>query len=153
MKKFEYKPEICEHCQQSTTYLLGIDHGTVNLVKKIAEAIGKKGINIIHPRKELEGVTLTSNDVGNLSRPRFHGLVASVKGETGNYLLTKKGTAFLRGMPIPKYAVISKSEGHLAGYYLPDEYVVTVHDFTGKGEPFWEGIGYDVEEGRVIKNI
>jgi len=65
----EYKPEKCECCGQTTTYIIGIDGGTVDIVKNIALFIGRKGINCVHPRKEMEGHGLSSNQVGNLSRP------------------------------------------------------------------------------------
>lgn len=148
----EYQNEVCECCGQTMTYILAIDRGTVNIVKKIARAIGDKGINAVHLSKEcLAKGYLTHHEVGNISRPRFHGLVAKVKGETGNYLLTKKGAAFLRGEAIPRFAIISKAEHHQIGYHEGETERCTVHDFTKKGEPYWVGIGYDVDEGRVIK--
>src|SRR4030042_647169 len=150
MSKIEYKPEECEHCGQTTTYLLGLDHGTADIVRAIAIKIGEKGINIVHPRKEMEGTTLSSNQVGNLSRARFHGLIASVKGEKGNYLLTRKGAAFLRGESVPRYAIISKSEGHQIGYFTNGEkFMVTIKDLLNEGE-YWEGINYDIVEGEVF---
>ena len=97
MKKVEYKPEECACCHQTTTYLLSIDRGTTEIMYAIAHFIGKKGINIVHPRKEMEGEYLTSNQVGNLSRARMHGLIASVDGNPGSYCMTKKGGHFLRG--------------------------------------------------------
>lgn len=149
--KLKYTPEKCDCCGQSTTYLLGIDRGTVNIVKKIAQAIGDKGINAVHLSKEcLAKGYMTHHEVGNISRPRFHGLVAKIKGEVGNYCLTKKGAAFLRGEPIPKYAIISKAEKHQIGYHEGDKEICTVYDFNNKGE-YWQGINYDVIEGRIIK--
>lgn len=150
--KAEYKPEICECCGQSTTYVIGIDKGTTEIVKAIAKFIGKKGINAVHPRKEMEGLTLTSNQVGNLSRPRFHGLIAHLDGESGNYVLTRKGAQFLRGERVPKYAIVSKSEGKQVGYFEPELYTVTVGDFQQTGE-YWEGINYEITEGHVINNV
>ena len=82
---------------------------------QIARYIRTKGINVVHPRKEMEGHSLSSNDVGNLSRARFHGLIAKVKGEKGNYLLTTKGAKFLRGEAVPKYAIISIVTGKQIG--------------------------------------
>lgn len=147
----EYAPDVCGECGQTKTYILAIDRGTVNIVKKIARCIGDKGINAVHLSKEcMAKGYLTHHEVGNISRPRFHGLVAKVKGETGNYLLTKKGAAFLRGEAIPQYAIISKAEHHQIGYFEEEKCKVTVHDFSSKGE-YWQGIGYDVEEGRVIR--
>jgi len=150
--KLEYVPEKCACCNQSTTYVLAIDRGTVHILKQIARFIGKKGINAVHPRKEMEGTMLSSNDVGNLSRVRFHGLIARVKDNPGNYLLTKKGAAFLRGGLIPRFAIISKAEGHQIGYLKPEDYSCTVHDFTSDTE-YWEGINYDISEGRIVREL
>lgn len=150
MKKTKYVPSTCTHCNQTTTYLLPIDKGTVQIIRAISKYIGRKGINVVHPRKEMEGINLTSNEVGNLSRPRFHGLIARVKGEKGNYLLTKKGADFLnRKTKIDKYAIISKETGHNIGYFEPGQHLVSVDDFIDSNE-FWEGTGYDIVSGRVI---
>ena len=148
-EKIKYEPEVCAHCNQSTTYILAIDRGTVHIVKQIARFIGLKGINAVHPRNEMEPRWLTSNEVGNLSRARFHGLIASIGDNPGNYVLTKKGGQFLHGKAIPKYAIISKSEGHQIGYFDPENTMVTIADFNGPGD-YWEGIGYEIVEGNVI---
>lgn len=150
MKKIKYKPDECEHCGQTTTYLLGLDHGTAEIVKAIAIAIGKKGINIVHPRKELEGVSLSSNDVGNLSRARFHGLIVAVPGKKGNYLLSRKGAAFLRNEMVPRYAIVSKSEGHQIGYFKPEEYQTRLTQLIAESDR-WEGINYDIVAGEVFQ--
>ncbi len=161
-----YKPEVCECCGQTKTYLLPLDRGTVDIVKSIAKAISYKGINIIHPRKEMEfrlqpggnyyemirAGMLTSNQVGNLSRARFHGLVARIKGNPGNYCLTSKGAQFLRGREIPRFAIISKVEKRQIGYYEPYDYTVQIKDFA-TDEDYWEGINFDIVEGRIVKDL
>lgn len=148
--KIPYVPKKCECCGQTETYILGIDHGTADIVIAVARKIGEKGINIVHPRKEIEGKGLTSNQVGNLSRARFHGLIAKVKGEAGNYLLTRKGSAFLSGAVIPRYAIISKVERRQVGYFEPEKNVTCLLEVLEKGE-YWEGIGYDIVEGEVFR--
>lgn len=150
--KIKYDPHVCESCHQTTTYLVGLDRGSVKILKQIAQFISKKGINVVHPRKEMEGRWLTSNQVGNLSRARFHGLIAAVKGNSGNYLLTRKGADFLKGARIPRYAIISKSEGHQVGYFDPDNQTCSINDFKASDEPYWEGINYDIVEGQVVHN-
>jgi hypothetical protein len=117
----------------------------------MARYIKIKGINAVHPRKELEGEYLTSNQVGNLTRPRAHGLIAKIDGEPGNYCLTWKGLSFLKGQgPIPKYAIMSKKSKTQIGY-LSD---VTVHvNEYNTNDTRWEGVGYDIVEGRVINKI
>lgn len=146
MGKINYKPEYCSCCGQTTTYLLPIDRCTVEIMFAIAKFISRKGINSVHPRKEMENIYLSSNQVGNLSRPRFHGLIAKVKGVSGNYCLTKKGAAFLRGEKVPKYAIISKSEKHQIGYYEPEDHMVTYKDVV----EWVENINFDIVNGEVI---
>lgn len=148
-KKPQYIPEVCECCNQTTTYIYGVDRGTVDIVKRIARFIEKKGINVVHPRKE--GV-LTTTQWSNLGRAKAHGLVAMVKGKRGNFLLTRKGSDFLRGKRIPKYAIMSKAEGKQIGYLESEKYSVTVRDFDRFGE-YWEGINYEVVEGEVITKL
>jgi hypothetical protein len=162
LKKIElndqFKPESCACCGQTTSYVLSIDQGTVDILRSIANAIRRKGINAIHPRNEMETqgggdlVTqgqLTSSQVCNLSRPRFHGLIAAIKGQPGNYCLTRKGAEFLRGAEIPRIAVIDKMTVSQKGYHLPEKYKVKISDFDGTG-PYWEGLGYEIQEGVVL---
>ncbi len=162
-----YQPETCPHCNQTTTYLLPIDCGTVDILRAVARAIRVKGINIIHPRKEMEvdekkyqcydhmiaNGKMTSNMVGNLSRPRFHGLIAHVKGEPGNYCLTSKGARFLKGDIVARFAIISKKDGHQIGYYMPEEYFVKIDDFKRSEDEYWEGIDFDIVDGRIVKDL
>ncbi len=147
----DYSPEKCECCGQSTTYVLAIDKGSTDIVKGVARAIEKKGINCVHVNKELVGKYLTPLQMTNMTRPRSHGLIAHVEGEgmKGNYLLTKKGMDFLKGKRVPKYAIISKTEHRQIGYHEPETLTTTIHECQGKGE-YWEGIGYEIEEGRVV---
>lgn len=153
----KYKPEVCVCCGQTTTYLIAIDHGTVHIVKQIARFIQQKGINCVHPRKEMEGAWLTSNEVGNLSRARLHGLIAKVKDNPGNYLLTKKGARFLKGDKIPRVAIIRKgteaTDRHNDGYFNPEEDTCVVGDFTASQGDYWEGINYTIEEGRIVRDV
>lgn len=141
----------CECCKQATAYELEIDRGTIDIVKAMAAHIRQKGINAVHPRKELEGKGLTSNQVGNLSRPRFHGLIAKIPKHSGNYCLTRKGLAFLNGESVPKVAIIRKGTSeappHNAGYL--DE-MTTIHDFDEFWSEYWSSNGYEIQEGRVI---
>ncbi len=145
----KFTPDVCPCCTQTTNYLLAIDRGTVNIVKKIALFIGSKGINIVHPRNEMEGHGMTSNEVGNLTRARAHGLIAAVPGNPGNYCLTTKGAEFLKGAIVPQFAIRDKVSGRTTGYYDEGRALVSVHDFDQSDE-YWEGIGYDIVAGRVV---
>lgn len=150
--RIKYRPEVCSdpHCGQTLTYLLALDRGTTDILKAFSVAVWCKGINQIHPRKEMEiagrGISyeesvreghLRSNQVGNLSRAHRHGLIAKVKGLPGTWLLTRKGAAYLRGESVPKYAVISKVTGHQIGYWNEESARVMIGDFTPEHE-YWE---------------
>lgn len=147
MKKTDWKPDLCDACRQTTTYLLGIDRGSVEIVKAIAAAVRASGVNSVHPRKD--GI-LTTTQWCNLARPRFHGLIAKVHGETGRYLLTTKGAQFLRGEPIPRYAIVSKSKGHQIVYFKEDEILITIRDVLQV--PYWEGADFKIVEGVVVRD-
>ena len=149
MKK--YQPETCIGCHQTTTYRLGLDQGSAGIFIDIFKAICKKGINEIHPTREIEAW----KDKGkkwystNLSRPRFHGLIAFVKDKPGYYCLTKKAGIFLRNKPVSRYAIISKAEGHQIGYWEPEVHQITLQELLKSSEiPFWEG-----DEQRMIDRL
>ena len=52
--KEKFEAERCECCTQTTQVLYPVDAGTADIVKAVAVAVGIKGINMIHLRKELE---------------------------------------------------------------------------------------------------
>ncbi len=154
--QIQFKPKRCSECNQSLTYLIPIDKGTAQIVKKLALFIKQKGINIVHPRKEMEGNGMSSNEVGNLSRPRMHGLIAKIKGNPGNYCLTRKGAEFLKGDQIPKFAVRDREAKMTIGY-LSEEgttsgklITTNINDVDGE---YWEGINFTIEEGRVVYDL
>ncbi|KKL12790.1 hypothetical protein LCGC14_2532250 [marine sediment metagenome] len=125
----KFIPKKCENCNQTTEYMLALDRGTCNIVKCFATRVRIKGINVIHPKKEMEvphkewnykkgfeeGV-LTSTQIGNLTRARIHGLLARIKGEPGNWCITQKGALFLKGNPILQYAIMDKRTRQLKRY-------------------------------------
>jgi hypothetical protein len=153
MKK--YNPQICPTCHQTTTYVLALDKGIRDIVRAVAIAIGKKGINQIHPRREMESKTpevhkgtLSSNQVGNLSRARMHGMIAKIKGNPGNYCLTAKGAKFLKGEQVPAVAILDKALGRQIGYW-PEAGLMTIKEFIDD-DPYWIGINYEIREGHVV---
>jgi len=126
----------------------------------IYTAIKKKGINQIHPRKEMEiskpGLKadamrmaeqgyVTSNMVNNLTKARAHGLIAKVKGNAGSYVITFKGQLFLKGEFVPKKAIRSKTEKHTVGY---GEESVTMQMLLGQ-DTFWDSEDFTIKEGCV----
>ena len=164
----EWKPPTCEHCGQQTEYILPLDRGTADIVKAFAAAVRIKGTNTIHPKKEMEiparewtqfrsiteGV-LTSNQIGNFTRARIHGLLARLEGEAGNWLLTKKGGAFLRGQAVPRYAIVKKTtadeRSHKEEYYEPETETITVFDLLHEDDYWHTGMAdFEIVEGRVI---
>ena len=147
----KYKPEVCPHCAQSTTYLLGLDKGSVEILLDILKFISAKGINELHPKKETDWATNKEKTwfLTNLSRPRFHGLIAYMKNKKGYYCLTKKAGQFLRGKPIPQFAIISKATGHQIGYWKEFEHQITLRQVLRSDElPYWEG-----SEQRMIEYL
>jgi hypothetical protein len=154
MKRIEFdeiKKIGCPTCEQTTVYELSIDRGTVKILKQMSRFIKKKGINAVHPRDEMEGIWLTSNEVGNLSRARKNGLIAKIEGNAGNYCITKRGFDFLNGIAFPKTAVVSKIEKKTIGF-IEEDGTVTVNSFNTEDD-YWEGAGYEIKEGTVITKI
>lgn len=49
----KYEPKKCSECGCTLTYQSRLNRGMTDIVKAIAVAIGKKGINAIHPMKEM----------------------------------------------------------------------------------------------------
>lgn len=135
-----YKPENCSSCRQTTTYLLGLDRGAADILLELFRGIAVKGVNEIHPARELDLSGKKKWYLTNLSRPRFHGLIAYVRDKKGFYCLTRKAGKFLRGEPVAHYAIISKTEGHQIGYWEPEKYQVTLKQLRKDAEiPYWEG--------------
>lgn len=113
-------------------------------MKKMIRAVHTKGVNSLHLSKE--GV-LNHGELCNLIRPHKHGLVAKVKGEAGAWLITQKGAAFLRGEPVPKYAVQDKTTGHIEGYWEPGG-MVTINELRrSTNDPYWEGADTRLVDG------
>jgi len=136
----KYKPETCAHCRQTTTYILGLDRGSFLILRKLLAGVIAKGRNEIHPTKDIEYSTKEKWLPSNVARPRKHGLIAFIDGKKGYYALTRKAGKFLRGQPIPRYAIISKSENRTLGYFEPEMHQVTARELMRSDEiPYWEG--------------
>ena len=138
MKEKKFTPEVCECCTQAKTYRLGLDKGSAKIVLAIIDAVVRKGINEIHPAREMDTSGNKKWYLTNLSRPRFHGLIAYIDDKKGYYCVTRKAGKFLRGMAIPKYAIISKVTGHQEGYWNADDEQVTIGELL-KSPIQWEG--------------
>lgn len=150
MRKNKFIPNRCPHCGQSEEYILSVDPGTVDILKGFARFIKKKGINVAHVKKEVcDQGYITVNARGNIKRASAHGLLAKVEGEVGNYCITRKGMEFLKGMPVSRHAIISKVKKITVGYFNPED-TVTVNEYQ---DEYWQGVGFDILEGRVITKI
>ena len=168
-KSLGFNREPCPSCGQNTVYLLPLDRGTAIIVRAVASAIGIKGINLIHPTKEMEipgkewnldrainNGQLTSTQIGNFTRARVHGLIARVEKHPGNWCLTTKGSKFLKGESVPRFAIIKKTrqgEGsHKEDYFEPAAYRTTFRELVRSSET-WLSIDFEIQEGRIIKDI
>jgi hypothetical protein len=107
--------------------------GLVGALVKIYKEVSSKGENVWVRR----GNDLTKNEDSNLTKLRFHGLIARVKkdGERvpGEWLITRRGVDFLRGeIQIPRRVQTFRNR-----VIDHDEQLVTVTDVM-KGETWWE---------------
>lgn len=138
--KAKYKPERCECCKQTTTYLLGLDRGSAEILLELLKGISAKGKNAIHPTRELDWSGKKKWFASNLSRLRRHGLIAAVDGMKGYYCLTKKAGKFLRGEFIGRYVVVSKVTKHKLSDWEPDIHQINLRELLKSDElPYWEG--------------
>ncbi len=156
-----FTPTVCGGCGQTTNYVTSVDKGMADIVRAFAFAIKKKGVNVIHPAKEMmpsqtlqtreEAIRdgrLTPSQANNLSRARSHGLLFRVQGHYGNWGLTRKGITFLRGEEIPKFVIIDKTTGAVLGNWKPDEYRVKMSDFSAiSPDEYWSET---IEQGRIV---
>lgn len=148
----KFIPEVCQHCGMTTTYRVGLDKCAALIVLDILKRVSEKGINQVHPARELNWTKQNGKQwyLTNLSVPRFHGLIAYTGDEkSGFYCLTRKAGKFLRNELIPRYAIVSKAEGHQIGYWNPEKYQVSIKELLLDSEiPFYSG-----EETRFINYI
>lgn len=135
---------------------MALDRGTAHIVLAVFNAVRRLERNRVHIDKEMVALKsdfdsyqhmveegfMTSSMQHNVPRARYHGLIAFADRGSGEYLLTPKGAAFLRGEPVPKVVIIDKAKKKNAGYFEP-EGTVTWAQLVRK-EPYWAK-GYDFE--------
>lgn len=119
--------------------------GLVNIFMKFVEAIKSKGINNVHLQDE---VHLTKNEYNNFQKLRYFGLVA--KGEkTGNWVLTKRGLAFVRSEePVSLWVGTFRNL-----IEERSEETVYINNFINKGflgEWFQKEFDFDISQGKLI---
>lgn len=144
--------EVCPHCQQTLYYRFDIDKGSCEILKKMVRFIKDKGINAVHPHKEMaKAGIITSRELDNIARLKSHGLVAHIKGERGNYCITNKAFDFLGGEPIPRtVAIKKKTKGQRSHVVAHSDEEVTIDMFGNEWNEYWSANGYTITEGRVI---
>lgn len=143
---------LTDGCGQSIGTFYSMSRGLRDSLRAMSRFIEKKGINVAHMHKELVAERyLTTSQATNLWTHGVRlGVVAHVEDETGNYLITNRGFAFLNGEPIPKYAMATKRT-RVKGTRTIETSVekCVASDFNKKNE-YWEVPGFEIREGRVI---
>ena len=151
-KKSEIK-EICQGCgREMAAYEISITPGIMNALRKLIRSVREKGINEVHLVKDTK---LTHNEINNITRLRFHGLVAKCyetdatgekKRKSGYWLVTKRAADFIKGeieLPVSVTVfndrIVSKSET-----------MVTIAEVM-KSEPYFDTIE-DIRYHEVHKN-
>lgn len=126
-KKAEIK-EICNGCgREMAAYEISLTPGIMNALRKLIRAVREKGVNEIHLVKDSN---LTHNEINNITRLRFHGLVAKCyesteagekKRKSGYWLVTKRAADFIKGeiqLPVSVTVfndrIVSKSETYVS---------------------------------------
>lgn len=148
----EFTPEICPHCCQTTDYKIDLDRGSAHIVIAIANAHRRTGHKRIHVTNEMLGLTkdfrspyemvmdgyMSAAMLQNILRPKYFGLIAQGE-DPGYYLLTKKGSKFLRGETVNRSAVVDKLT-HSKKLYLEDAGMITIGELLKSSSIFfWEG--------------
>lgn len=146
--------KICEHCgQKIREYRVGVTPMLIKTLVKFRSAVVEKGENSVHLLKDFEGKSyeLTRHEWNNFTRLRFLGLSAKVKGESGYWLLTKRGADFINGkVSIPKEVWIRNNK-------ISDrsDNMVYVRDVIGS-TPYMERLqdivyrSYEPENGKLF---
>lgn len=122
-------------------YEISITPGIMNALRKLIRSVREKGINEVHLVKDTK---LTHNEINNITRLRFHGLVAKCyetdhdgakKRKSGYWLVTKRAADFIKGeieLPVSVTVfndrIVSKSET-----------MVTIAEVM-KSEPYFDTI-------------
>ena len=150
-KKAEIK-EICQGCgREMAAYEISITPGIMNALRKLIRSVREKGVNEVHLVKDTK---LTHNEINNITRLRFHGLVAKCyegtgeekKRKSGYWLVTKRAADFIKGdiqLPVSVTVfndrIVSKSETY-----------VTIAEVMGS-TPYFDTIE-DIQYHEVHKN-
>lgn len=153
----KYTPEKCESCNQTTTYAMRIDHGTADILLSMLYAVRRLGRNRVHLMKDmvakasdfpsyramlLDGY-MTPRMIGNATRARYHGLIAFAD-KPGEYVITRKGSDFLKGELVPLMVIVDKTKHTNAGYHLPAG-DISIREVAA-GDVYWEGATLELDK-------
>lgn len=131
----------CEACgARCKKYWHGLSQGLVRTLIKIYKGISDKKENSINPYHELQ---LTTVEHMNMTKLRFHGMIAKVKEEgevqRGYWLITQKGAGFLKGARVPTR--VQTFRNHVVGHSEDDINITEVM----RDAVYWEqNFDYDV---------
>ena len=144
---------VCPTCGQSLGTRYCVTKGLRDAIRLMSSFIESKGFNAVHLIKEMVNVgILTANQERNLITHGIRtGLIAHIKDNPGNYCITARGYDFLGDNPVPKYAYAVKHTKAIGTRTVrTSEETCRASDFNRSGE-YWEGPGYEIREGHVIK--
>lgn len=151
MKQEEH---VCPTCGQGTGYFSTMNGGLCQTVIMIAKAIKEKGTNVINIRAEMVNTgKMPITNYTNIAHLTRLGLIAKVADEKGNYCLTRRAFDFFHGGQIPRWVrVEKKTKTHGSRKVESSDEFVTISNFP-KHVTDWNGIGYEVKEGRVLATV
>lgn len=163
----KYQPKSCESCQQTTDYVSKLNKGMASFLVTFARAVTIKAENrvrlteiMVDPKtpewssaqkRAAEG-KITQTQYNNFSHLCRHGLIVNV--ETGVFVLTKKGAAFLRGEPVERAAVVEKRTHSNIGYVADADGKIVMTDIwevMKSRDGWWSGWNYDIaDDGSLV---
>lgn len=105
----------CTHCEQTLKiYTYGISRTMVTVLRQLAKQAGRGAIDV-------DKIDLKHSERTQLTKMRFHGLVAKVKDQghhvARHWIITTKGWNFLGGHEIPAKVIVYNNQvlGHDGG--------------------------------------
>lgn len=146
---------LCTHCHQVIKiYRYGVSDSMMRVLKAMADRTNEqlKIANISKNREvDADGLDLKHSERTQLTKMRFHGLIAKVKVDgvqkPRHWVITTKGWDFLGGTPIPAKVLVFNNQvlGHDGGMVTIDRI------YGGAGE--YEGKPVTEPEARVYSNV
>ena len=122
--------------------------GLVNTLRKFANGVGTHGRNNLHLEHDLE---LTYTERANFTKLRFFALVAKVrdlngKHLPGHWLLTRRGSRFLKGLEAVSRTVETQANKVIA--HSAEK--VFVHAFRNEYPWFQSNFTWEIADGDVF---